>query len=284
MMNKLFLVVSFLLLNAVAWSQGYLRLQIPVNNGELKILADQGVAVDHGIFKEEKYFISDFSYAEKAIMDQNGIAYEILIADIEQYYEDLLNQPEKPTEAESEKNTSCSNTNSANPWASPATPTHFNLGTMGGYLKYEELLAELDEMAALYPNLITVKAPISNFLTFENRPIYHVKISDNPGQDEAGEPKVLYTAIHHAREPMSLMETVFFMWYLLDNYQVNPEIQYIVNHMQLYFVSCINPDGYVYNQTTNPNGGGIALMTTTRPVFFSVNTETGEAFYNNVFK
>jgi len=257
MMNKLFLVVSFLLLNAVAWSQGYLRLQIPVNNGELKILADQGVAVDHGIFKEEKYFISDFSYAEKAIMDQNGIAYEILIADIEQYYEDLLNQPEKPTEAESEKNTSCSNTNTANPWASPATPTHFNLGTMGGYLKYEELLAELDEMAALYPNLITVKAPISNFLTFENRPIYHVKISDNPGQDEAGEPKVLYTAIHHAREPMSLMETVFFMWYLLDNYQVNPEIQYIVNHMQLYFVPCINPDGYVYNQTTNPNGGGM---------------------------
>ena len=257
MMNKLFLVVSFLLLNAVAWSQGYLRLQIPVNNGELKILADQGVAVDHGIFKEEKYFISDFSYAEKAIMDQNGIAYEILIADIEQYYEDLLNQPEKPTEAETEKNTSCSNTNTANPWASPATPTHFNLGTMGGYLKYEELLAELDEMAALYPNLITVKAPISNFLTFENRPIYHVKISDNPGQDEAGEPKVLYTAIHHAREPMSLMETVFFMWYLLDNYQVNPEIQYIVNHMQLYFVPCINPDGYVYNQTTNPNGGGM---------------------------
>jgi carboxypeptidase T len=257
MMNKLFLVVSFLLLNAVAWSQGYLRLQIPVNNGELKILADQGVAVDHGIFKEEKYFISDFSYAEKAIMDQNGIAYEILISDIEQYYEDLLNQPEKPTDAETEKNTSCSNTNTANPWASPATPTHFNLGTMGGYLKYEELLAELDEMAALYPNLITVKAPISNFLTFENRPIYHVKISDNPGQDEAGEPKVLYTAIHHAREPMSLMETVFFMWYLLDNYQVNPEIQYIVNHMQLYFVPCINPDGYVYNQTTNPNGGGM---------------------------
>lgn len=257
MMNKLFLVVSFLLLNAVAWSQGYLRLQIPVNNGELKILADQGVAVDHGIFKEEKYFISDFSYTEKAIMDQNGIAYEVLIADIEQYYEDLLNQPEKPTDAETEKNTSCSNTNTANPWASPATPTHFNLGTMGGYLKYEELLAELDEMAALYPNLITVKAPISNFLTFENRPIYHVKISDNPGQDEAGEPKVLYTAIHHAREPMSLMETVFFMWYLLDNYQVNPEIQYIVNHMQLYFVPCINPDGYVYNQTTNPNGGGM---------------------------
>ena len=33
----------------------------------------------------------------------------------------------------------------------------------------------------------------------------------------------------------------------------------------------------------NPNGGAIALMTTTRAVYFSVNTTTGSAFYNNVF-
>ena len=34
----------------------------------------------------------------------------------------------------------------------------------------------------------------------------------------------------------------------------------------------------------NPNGGAIALMTTTRPVFFSVNTATGLSFYKNVFE
>jgi len=33
----------------------------------------------------------------------------------------------------------------------------------------------------------------------------------------------------------------------------------------------------------NPTGGAIALMTTTRAVYFSVNTTTGLAFYNNVF-
>ncbi len=33
----------------------------------------------------------------------------------------------------------------------------------------------------------------------------------------------------------------------------------------------------------NPNGGAIALMTTTRPVFFSVNTATGFSFYKHVF-
>ena len=128
---------------------------------------------------------------------------------------------------------------------------------MGGYLKYNEMLAELDAMVAQYPNLITSKAPISTFLTVGNRPIYHVRISDNPNTNEAGEPKVLYTAIHHAREPMSLMETIFYMWYLLENYGTNEEVTYLVNNTQMYFVPCINPDGYVYNETTNPNGGGM---------------------------
>jgi murein tripeptide amidase MpaA len=47
------------------------------------------------------------------------------------------------------------------------------------------------------------------------------------------------------------------MWYLLENYGTNDEVTYLVNNHQLYFVPCINPDGYVYNQTTNPNGGGM---------------------------
>ena len=33
----------------------------------------------------------------------------------------------------------------------------------------------------------------------------------------------------------------------------------------------------------NPTGGAIALMTTTRSVYFSVNTETGKSFFKNVF-
>ena len=33
--------------------------------------------------------------------------------------------------------------------------------------------------------------------------------------------------------------------------------QYTRYGTQLFFVPCINPDGYVYNETTNPNGGGM---------------------------
>lgn len=245
-MNKfLLLFISFLALNSV-FSQAYSRVKINTSDEGLKSLSELGVTVDHGVRKDNVFFISDFSAEEIAIMHANNYSIEILIPDVQAYYIDQNNQT-----SVSYKNTTCQQ-------ATPiTTPTHFNQGSMGGYLTYTQLLAELDEMATLYPNLITTKMPISTFLTIENRPIYHVRISDNPSLDEAGEPKVLYTSLHHAREPMSLMETVFYMWFLLENYATNEEVQYLVNNMQLYFVPCINPDGYVYNNTTSPNGGGM---------------------------
>jgi PKD repeat protein len=252
------LTLLSLIIICLSWSanaQDYSRLKVFVTNDQLIKLGNLGVTIDHGIRKEGSFFISDFSSAERAIMNQYEYDYEVLIEDVEQYYIDILNHPEKQESVL--KNASCASTSgSGSNYANPATPTNFNLGTMGGYLKYNEMLAELDAMVQQYPNLITAKAPISSFVTHENRPIYHVKISDNPNVNET-EPKVLYTAIHHAREPMSLMETIFFMWYVLENYGTNEEITYLVNETQMFFVPCINPDGYVYNETTNPNGGGM---------------------------
>ena len=254
-MKSTLLSIIIICLSWSANAQDYSRLKVFVTNDQLIKLGNLGVTVDHGIRKEGSFFISDFSSAERAIMDQYEFDYEVLIEDVEQYYIDILNHPEK--QESGLKNASCASTSgSGSIYANPATPTNFNLGTMGGYLKYNEMLAELDAMVQQYPNLITAKAPISSFVTHENRPIYHVKISDNPNVNET-EPKVLYTAIHHAREPMSLMETIFFMWYVLENYGTNEEITYLVNETQLFFVPCINPDGYVYNETTNPNGGGM---------------------------
>jgi carboxypeptidase T len=253
-MKLISLLFFFIGLSFLSFAQNYSRVKVFGNNDELFRLGQLGVAVDHGIKKEGVFFISDFSKEEIQIMDQNEFQYEIQIDDVQDYYVKRLNKPSKNTQANL-KNSNCLG-NSGPTLFSPETPSNFNFGTMGGYLKYEEMLAELDSMFAQYPTLISAKSPISTFLTVENRPIYHVKISDNPNQNEA-EPKVLYSAIHHAREPMSLMETIFFMWYLLENYGSNDEVTYLVNNTQLFFVPCLNPDGYVYNQTTNPNGGGM---------------------------
>ncbi|MBL7827335.1 MAG: immune inhibitor A [Saprospiraceae bacterium] len=83
----------------------------------------------------------------------------------------------------------------------------------------------------------------------------YVKISDNDAADEP-EREVLYTALHHAREPNSASQMIFFMWYLLENYPSKPDIKALVDNLEMYFVPCVNPDGYIYNETNQPNGGG----------------------------
>ena len=111
-------------------------------------------------------------------------------------------------------------------------------------------------MALLYPSLITVKQQIDPTLSIEGNPIYYVKISDNATVDES-EPEILYTAVHHAREAESLSQLIYYMWYLLENYSTDVTIQSLVNNTEMFFVPCLNPDGYMYNQLIAPNGGGM---------------------------
>ncbi|MDX1445896.1 M14 family zinc carboxypeptidase, partial [Lishizhenia sp.] len=177
-----------------------------------------------------------------------GFQVEVLIEDVSAFYVQNSTAPLA-------KNTSCGQ----NALDTITNPSNFHQGSYAGYLTYNEFLAELDEMYAAYPNLITQKAGVAASpvnTTLEGRPLYMVKISDNPTVDEA-EPEVLYTSIHHAREPGSLIQNIYYMWYLLENYGTNPEITYLIDNTELYFIPMINPDGYIYNETTNPNGGGM---------------------------
>ena len=125
------------------------------------------------------------------------------------------------------------------------TPTNYKSGTLNGYLSYQEVLSELDKMRSLYPNLISAKAGISNFTTVEGRAIHYVKLSDNPTVDE-NEKRVFYNALTHAREPGSMQQLIYYMWYLLENYATNPEIKALVDNSEIYFVPVVNPDGYSY--------------------------------------
>jgi hypothetical protein len=224
---------------------------------DLTRLENLGVTVDHGIHKKGYFVISEFASTELEIARFNGFQVEVLIDDVQEHF---LAQNNLRTPL---RNFTCAET--INDYD---TPVHFNdnPGSMGGYFTYQEVLDELDQMKALYPNLITAKENISTFLTegqadnsvspsIGGNGIKWVKISDNPDNQEA-EPQLLYSAIHHAREPMSLHQLIFYMWYLLENYETNPEVKSIVDNSELYFVPVVNPDGYLYNQKTDPNGGG----------------------------
>jgi hypothetical protein len=135
-------------------------------------------------------------------------------------------------------------------------PINYKSGSMGGYLTLAECYAELDKMQILYPHLITTKKAVGKFFTFENRPIFYVKISDNPNKDER-EKKILYNSLHHANEPNSMQQLIYFIWYILENYALDSEIEKLVNSTEIYCIPVVNPDGYCYNQLTHSNGGGI---------------------------
>lgn len=132
----------------------------------------------------------------------------------------------------------------------------FSFGSMGGYYTYAEVVQKLDSMRLQYPTLITAKQ--NRGTSGEGRTIWSVKISDNADVNEsATEPAVYFDALHHAREPQAMASTVYFMYWLLDNYNTSAEAKYLVDNREIYFIPVANPDGYVYNQTTNPNGGGM---------------------------
>ena len=213
---------------------------------DLQRLSKNGVVIEGGLKKSKKYIESVFSATEIKTAKKLGFNVEILVDDMQKH---ILNRDKKKTAQKNAGPCNVSNEIIYN------TPANFNLGTMGGFLTYAEVLQELDDMRALYPNLITARSAISTFTTTNNNTLQWVKISDNADTDEA-EPEVLYDALHHAREPASMQQLIFYMWYLLENYATNTEVKAIVDNTELYFIPVVNPDGYIYNETTNPNGGG----------------------------
>lgn len=126
--------------------------------------------------------------------------------------------------------------------------------SMGGYRTLSEIELAMDSIAAANPLTVRPKWSIGNSL--EGRPIYVMKISDNPLVDEA-EPEVYYYSAHHAREVITPEALIYFMRYLTNNYGTNPQVTYLVNNRELFFSPCMNPDGYYHNQVTDPGGGGL---------------------------
>ena len=250
------------------------RAKISYNQSEDLIkLESFGIPIDHGVHKKGVFIISDFSISEIQTARNAGYIVDILIEDSKEYF-----LQRNSMNSVAERNLFCTDQTSSD----YQTPDNFNLGSMGGYLTYQEMLDELDLMKSLYPDLITTKENISDFIT-EGQPdnsttppiggngIKWVKISDNPSNSSENEPQILYTAIHHAREPNSLSQLIFYMWYLLENYDVDNEIKSIVDNTELFFVPVINPDGYLYNEKTDPNGGG----------FWRKNRKNGNGVDNN---
>jgi len=272
--------------------------RITISSGSqmtINSLLEEGIDLRCGSIMTSNSIQLELSAQELNRLDAKGIQYTVQIDDMTKFYSQRTtdNIEHARTDLEIEKlrtgfssaqsnRTSVSSVTLDNflqyegcdevDWA---TPVNFNLNpnpppnSFGGCLTVSQVEAELDQMRALYPNLISVKANASpsGELTrgntygnasqrFSGQTVYYVRISDNPDTDEANEPEVLYTSMIHSREVSSLMGLLYYMWYVLENYDTNPAIKNLVDSNEMYFIPVVNPDGLRWNEVIAPNGGG----------------------------
>ncbi|MEW6070223.1 MAG: M14 family metallopeptidase, partial [Candidatus Thermoplasmatota archaeon] len=126
-----------------------------------------------------------------------------------------------------------------------------------GYHSYSSMRSELEELASKYQSIINIS---SIGLTYEEREILVIKISDNPKLDE-DEPEVLYVGAHHGNEKPSYEVLIYFINYLAEKYyeasKEGDRVRWVVNNRELYIIPMLNPDGVEANERKNrePNYG-----------------------------
>ncbi|MBI5474432.1 MAG: immune inhibitor A [Ignavibacteriae bacterium] len=204
--------------------------QIRIHVADKSVLADiYSTGIDHEGATGKIGGAMEFIAGEFELQDltRKGISFQVIINDLEKYYRERIA-------------------------SEPASSLNWGTGSMGGHYTFAEVLQQLDSMRLLYPGLITVRDSIGR--SQQDRAIWLVRIGTMQSQDK---PEVLYTALHHAREPAGMMSTIYYMWWLLQNYGTDPEATYLVNNRSQWFIPVVNPDGYEYNRATNPSGGGM---------------------------
>ncbi|PVG02522.1 putative carboxypeptidase [Serendipita vermifera] len=122
-----------------------------------------------------------------------------------------------------------------------ATPAWFN-----AYHPYADHLTFLSNLAAAYPNNAKV---VIGGTSVEGRAITGINIFGSSGSGT--KPAIIWHSNVHAREWISSMVTEYIAYQLLTNYGNSTEVKGYVDKYDFYIFPVVNPDGFVYSQTTN---------------------------------
>ena len=167
---------------------------------------------------------------ELTTLASSGLNFSVLFDDYEKYLSEQIQQENRKE---------------------PVEPLSFKLGSMGGFYKLNEIYERFDELAKNYPYFIQADTIGSSW---EGRKIVAYAFgSNNTKSDE-----VLITALHHSREPATVTTIVYFLNTIFDlAKEGKPEAEYLLQNRRIWVIPVLNPDGYYYNETRYPNGGGM---------------------------
>ncbi|GAB4320904.1 MAG: hypothetical protein Kow00127_13230 [Bacteroidales bacterium] len=129
------------------------------------------------------------------------------------------------------------------------------------YPTYEGYVDMMQQFANDYPDLVEV---FSIGQTVEGRELLVAHLGDNLGVDE-GEPQFFYTSTMHGDETTGYVLLLRLIDYLLTNYGSDPQVDNLMNNLDIWINPNGNPDGTYAggNQTVNGatryNANGIDL-------------------------
>jgi len=106
----------------------------------------------------------------------------------------------------------------------------------------------LADLEAAHPTLCKVTSLGSSL---EGRPINVIKISDDVTVDDAGEGDVVFFALHHAREWISVETALYLAERLLNEYATVPQVKAAIDNLEIWIVPVANPDGYAWTHNTS---------------------------------
>ncbi|HEY6327818.1 MAG TPA: M14 family metallopeptidase, partial [Blastocatellia bacterium] len=115
----------------------------------------------------------------------------------------------------------------------------------GAFHSYAQALAECTSLAQNNPGIAEI---VTLGSTYEGNEIFALKIASNPTVDDPSKPNVLITGCHHAREWISVEPPMYFANQLVNGYSTDDGIKYLVDHLQIWIVPVLNPDGLSFSQ------------------------------------
>lgn len=118
--------------------------------------------------------------------------------------------------------------------------------TDSGYHTYREWVDETAAIVAAHPSLVT-RTQIGT--SYENRPIWALKVSDDVARDE-NEPEILLTHGQHAREHLTVEMALYLLHELTQGYAADARIRNVVGTREIWIVPSVNPDGAEFDVAT----------------------------------
>lgn len=120
------------------------------------------------------------------------------------------------------------------------------------YHTYDELTAELNEIAAKYPNLAKLGNVGKSWESAKgkaDRKLWSMRITGKGNPDS--KPGIVFFGNHHARELVTVEIPLMLIKHLLENYGKDADITNMLDSTDIWVIPMVNPDGHTLAEKGN---------------------------------